>query len=59
MNKKAFVAKLKKFRGRYKDIAQDTGVGYVVVRKYASGHIPEHKMDAVNAIALWMKDRRP
>jgi hypothetical protein len=59
MNKNAFVAKLKKFRGRYKVIAEETGVGYVVIRKYASGHIPEHKMDAVLAIEKWMKGRRP
>jgi hypothetical protein len=59
MNTIAFVTKLKKFRGRYKEISTDTGVNYDVVRKYAQGVLPGWRLDNVKLIANWMKGRRP
>jgi hypothetical protein len=59
MNTQAFVDKLYKFRGRYKEIAEEAEVSYDTVRKYAQGVIPSKGSEAMDRIAEWMKGRRP
>jgi predicted transcriptional regulator len=59
MNKDAFAKKLAMFRGRYKDIAAETGVSHALVRKYARGYMPKGSTLDAEKIATWMRGRRP
>ncbi len=59
MNTKAFVAKLVKFRGRFKEIAEEAEVSHALVRKYAQGNVPKLKQENVQKVADWMKGKRP
>lgn len=57
--KQAFLDRLRKYRGRFREVAEGSGVKYDAVRKYAQGVLPNKRQDGMKAISAWMRSNKP
>ncbi len=59
MDTKKLAERLKKFKGRYREIANETGMSYATVRLIACERLLFPKKETVAPLLEWMKGRKP